>query len=495
MMKKMIDTVLVVLAVLTFSTATWAVTQDVYTVGNSLTDGMGLSHYPGAWDKRDMLQRFVASSGIHAIGLEYKCNTAGAPLDWLWNNVNHVELDTEGPWDVLTLQQYGTRPLYDLQYPGSHSYDWGTITNAKNFITQALTNSPNIQVYIYSHWPGISGYKRHEQYMNETNPETGENYTWEEADAAREQAMADFLAAGGFEGHWDTPYTDPYSGENYRTRDFFEQVMDILNTDRHTPGDPIENLTKDVLIIPVGDVLYEINQRMKANPTLFPRAASSGGGYYTNVSELHADVPHLRGGGGRFVGSATWYATLYGKSPEGLDYTIYNDPDPDSNQYYGYADPYYEEITNGFAEAVYDVVWDVVSTHPRAGVATADADTDGLPDWWELEYYGGPTNAIASATASNGINTVEETYVAGLDPTDPDDTFVLSSVFSSPSSDPVLQWDGVYGREYTVYWTSNLLTGFGAPLETNLPWTPGSFTDTNHPGDIQGFYKIEVEMK
>jgi len=372
--------IMIVFAFLACGATAWAVNLDVYTVGNSLTDGMGLSHYPGSWDPRDMLQSFVASGGSHTIGLESKCNRAGAPLNWLWDEANYTALSTNAPWDALTLQPFG-RALYDDDAPpgGSHSTDWGMINAAKNFIHYGLTNSPNVQPYLYSRWPAVPNYERHNDLIND--PDNGID-TWEQAEAYRQQAMADFHAAGGFDGHWDTEYTNLYT-HPHRMRDYYETAMDILNTDRHTPGDPLENLTKDVLIIPVGDVLYEINQRMKADPTLFPRAASAGGGCYTNVMELHADIPHLRGGVGRFVCAATWYATLYGKSPAGLDYTIYNDPDPTSNLYYDYADPYYEEITAGFAAAVYEAAWDVVSTYPRAGVATADADADGLPDWWE----------------------------------------------------------------------------------------------------------------
>ena len=345
---------------------------DVYTVGNSLTDGMGLSHYPGAWDKRDMLQSYVASNGSgNAIGMENRCNVAGAPLAYMWNESNHAELDTEGPWNVLALQPY-SRGLYDAEAPpgGSHSYDWGDVTNAKNFINQALPNSAGIQPYLYSHWPGIPDYKRHQQYMNETNPDTGENYTYAEAEAARQQALVNFQAAGGWDGHWDTAYADPYSSANYRTRDYFQQLVDTLNADRHDPGDPIEDLQHDVLMLPVGDVMYELHQRVQTDPTLLPKA---GGGYYTDMIEMHADGTHLRGGVGRLICAATWYATLYGEDPAGLDYTIYNDPNPTSNQYYDYADPYYEEITAEFAAAVHDAAWDVVNGHPYTGVTPEPA--------------------------------------------------------------------------------------------------------------------------
>jgi len=118
-----------------------------------------------------------------------------------------------------------------------------------------------------------------------------------------------------------------------------------------------------------------------------------------------------------------------------------------------------------------------------------DSDSDGLPNWWENTYFGGVTNANPAATASNGVNTVLETYIAGIDPTDPDALFELSDLQGN-----VLQWSGVSGRVYTVYWTSNLLSGFQT-LETNVPWTGTIFTDSTHSAAQEGFYKIEVEQE
>jgi len=121
-----------------------------------------------------------------------------------------------------------------------------------------------------------------------------------------------------------------------------------------------------------------------------------------------------------------------------------------------------------------------------------DTDADGLPDWWETVYYGCETNANPAAMVPNGVNTVLEAYIAGLDPTDPADFFLISSVFSPLSS--VLSWNSFSGRVYTIYWTSNLLSGFQT-LETNVSWTGSTFTDTTHSAEDQGFYKIDVRVE
>lgn len=50
----------------------------------------------------------------------------------------------------------------------------------------------------------------------------------------------------------------------------------------------------------------------------------------------------------------------------------------------------------------------------------ADTDGDGLPDWWEIQYFGGPTAADANADPDNdGLTNLEE-FIRGTDPTNPD---------------------------------------------------------------------------
>jgi len=121
-----------------------------------------------------------------------------------------------------------------------------------------------------------------------------------------------------------------------------------------------------------------------------------------------------------------------------------------------------------------------------------DADDDGIPDEWENQYFGGSTNAHPHALAANGVNTVLEAYVAGLNPTNSEK--FLSSVLCPPASGRILQWNAASGRVYSVYWATNLLGGF-QPLETNILWPQNSWTDTLHSAEDGGFYKIKVQMQ
>jgi hypothetical protein len=124
--------------------------------------------------------------------------------------------------------------------------------------------------------------------------------------------------------------------------------------------------------------------------------------------------------------------------------------------------------------------------------AQDDYDGDGLPNEWEVRYFGNIVRAVSTAICSNGFNTILDAYIAGLDPNDQSSKF-LASAFRSPTSENVLQWQGVSGRVYSVYYSTNLLSGF-QPLETNIPWTAGAFTDTVHQADGSGFYKIHVKL-
>jgi hypothetical protein len=119
-----------------------------------------------------------------------------------------------------------------------------------------------------------------------------------------------------------------------------------------------------------------------------------------------------------------------------------------------------------------------------------DLDYDGIPNGWELEYFGGETNAPAGATAANGVNTVLETYIAGLDPTDPDSFFKASLTNGNGF---VVGWNATSGRVYSVLGTTNLQENF-QPLATQIFSPQSSWTDTVHNTEERNFYRVEVQL-
>jgi hypothetical protein len=117
-----------------------------------------------------------------------------------------------------------------------------------------------------------------------------------------------------------------------------------------------------------------------------------------------------------------------------------------------------------------------------------DSDADGIPDWWELLYFSNATNANPNAVCSNGVNTVREAYIIGIDPVVPQERFDITYKLGPNDT---LHWNTVSGRVYSVYWTTNLLSGFQC-LESNIPWTRNSYTNQSTAPSV--YYKIDVRL-
>jgi hypothetical protein len=437
------------LAVILFLTAALAggETLNLFWIGNSLTDGM-------VWirgSKPGAILPYVQSGGDD---INYdKCSSAGTTLHlhW-WQNENQYRDLTNGGWDIVVLQPYNRMfyheadQFWDPTQPESiDNMNRGCITNAVRFIQYALQDNPNAQFYIYSHWP---------------------------------KGDPDDFASFDFEAEWLAPYDDWNSYSHDRAQNYFDLLIQELEK-QNIPG-----LQTKLRQIPVGDVLYELHQRMKAGQV-------PG---WTDVKQLYnpPDVNHLLAGPGRFVCAATWYATLFQKSPAGLDYTFFNTNETVTLEdlYYEYGREYYQDVTPEFAAIVHEVAWEVVRRHPYAGIAPFDYDRDILPNDWEEQYFGGITNASPDAAAANSRYTLQQSYIAGISPVDPDAEFLISAIRHLPRA--TIEWNATSGRVYSVYWTTNLLSGFQC-LESNL--TGGAFTDTVSGVRNEGFYKIEVGLE
>ncbi len=113
-----------------------------------------------------------------------------------------------------------------------------------------------------------------------------------------------------------------------------------------------------------------------------------------------------------------------------------------------------------------------------------DTDKDGLPDAWESAHG---DNLDPAALCANGVNTVREAYIAGLDPTNATSRLILNPVLGN-----ALHWSAISGRVYSIWWTTNLLENF-QPLETDIPWPQGGYTNPRpSPTD---YYKIKVKLE
>lgn len=126
-----------------------------------------------------------------------------------------------------------------------------------------------------------------------------------------------------------------------------------------------------------------------------------------------------------------------------------------------------------------------------------DLDGDGLPNDWELLYFGGETNAIASADPDgDGSDNLTE-YIAGTDPTSPDSVFKITSFSMQESNGTpfVITWDSVEGRIYNVGWSGDLISpAFTSNYSADLPYPANSYTDTVERAGEKNFYRVDVRL-
>ncbi|VGO19160.1 hypothetical protein [Pontiella sulfatireligans] len=120
-----------------------------------------------------------------------------------------------------------------------------------------------------------------------------------------------------------------------------------------------------------------------------------------------------------------------------------------------------------------------------------DSDADGLPDEWERDYLGG-THLAGSGMDSDGDgqDDVHE-YLAGTDPTNAASVFAVFDARQATEGF-VIEWVSMPERTYTVKWAPEVGAMFKT-LETGII-APGSYTDTVHSVESEGFYKVDVEM-
>ena len=271
-----------------------------YFVGNSVTDTI----------RYGSLAKLAKSRG-HTLTWG-RDMIPGAPLSWLWEHPKdgfqeepfglYPRALSEYPWDVLSLQPF------DRHLDGKD----GDLAMAGNFIDLALRRSPDVQVYVYSRWP-------------------------------RKDKAKDGSLVLDYKKKWLRKYTGGWDGTE-ETKTTSRSVVAGLRK-------AYEGKAKPVLMVPVGDVLLELDGRM--------RAGKVPG--FNDIAQVYVDGIHFNNVGSYVVGT-TFYATLFREDPRGITAAPYNEKlDPKKDRL----------IDEKLAAAIQDAVWTVVSKHPLAGVRTA----------------------------------------------------------------------------------------------------------------------------
>jgi hypothetical protein len=260
----------------------------------------------------------------------------GAPLQWIWEHPkdgfqeqpfgHYPNALANYQWDVLSLQPF------DRHLKGKD----GDLTMAKNFIDLALPKSPDLQVYVYARWP--------------------------------RRGRDDFDTA------WLKKYTGGWDGTN-ETKDYFERLTVELRK-------AYPKMKKPILMVPVGHVMYELNQRMRAGEV--PS--------YKQIKEIYVDGIHLNNVGSYIVG-CTFFATLYNENPKGLPGEPYKVTDP------------------RLAEVIQETVWKVVSTNELAGVAKPKptGTRTSFKGWESYVWQQDGDNYFSLLPGTDRIKTDEET--------------------------------------------------------------------------------------
>ena len=119
----------------------------------------------------------------------------------------------------------------------------------------------------------------------------------------------------------------------------------------------------------------------------------------------------------------------------------------------------------------------------------------GVPLWWLNQY--GITNdpEVAVTTVGNNGLTLWQSYIAGLDPTDPVSQFESLPPAAAPTGeDIILQWNAVSGRIYSVYRMNEPgAEAVPIPDAQNITWPQSSYT--NQPGaEATGILQIRVRL-
>jgi hypothetical protein len=127
-----------------------------------------------------------------------------------------------------------------------------------------------------------------------------------------------------------------------------------------------------------------------------------------------------------------------------------------------------------------------------------DSDDDGMPDGWEVAYSLNPlVNDAQAHSDTDPLDNLSE-YISGTSPTDPTSYFrVHGAGLAASGIDLVIWWQAATARVYTVYSTTNLLSGTWSPTSfTNVPGVSGTLWYTNDAlGADAEFFKVGVHIE
>ncbi|MDI6774111.1 MAG: hypothetical protein QME60_01775, partial [Verrucomicrobiota bacterium] len=129
--------------------------------------------------------------------------------------------------------------------------------------------------------------------------------------------------------------------------------------------------------------------------------------------------------------------------------------------------------------------------------AIPDADWDGLPDAWEILYFGGanaPNGGANDDADGDGMNNYAE-WRAGTIPTDANSLLRVSDWLLVSGTNFVVRWSSVGGKHYAIDGSANLPAGFPVTVSSNIPATPDVNSRTVNVNRVVGqeFFRVRVQ--
>jgi uncharacterized repeat protein (TIGR01451 family) len=115
-----------------------------------------------------------------------------------------------------------------------------------------------------------------------------------------------------------------------------------------------------------------------------------------------------------------------------------------------------------------------------------DIDGDGIPNWWQTQYFGGRTNGAAGEDVDFDEFSNWQEFIAGTDPMEHLSAFAVNDMVASGTRQIPVQTQP--GRRYTIYFADDNLRGGWQPF-ANAAW--GVWTETNTTSDVHVFEDTE----
>lgn len=297
-MQLKIKIILIILLTGILSITQAQITNRIYTFGNSVTDGINFSGFQAIANQKGNSHIF----GRHMI--------PGSPLFFLYNSTSSgFKEDPYGywptalgnyDWDCISFQPF------DRDISGSEG-DFTTIEKWVNYIKSKRTNVSQLQTYIYSRYPRTIN-----NIQNPNDPS---------------------LTASLWNDLW---LGNSNQGQSQERKSYFERLLTTFKGANLLPKQPA--------IIPAGDVMYSLNNKIV-------QGKLSG---YTAIWQFYSDGIHMNNVGSFMLG-ATFFATMYKQDPRGL--TVPSQ---------------YGTIPNAIRDTILQTIYEVVFTHPFSGTSLSD---------------------------------------------------------------------------------------------------------------------------